>query len=94
MKYLSDKCFSLKPGDMLIVDKFGKDSDLRLFIYKSQDYDPLRGEYNLVRIEVRQLFPNGKVLPVTDIDEVSAGNDELDRMLEMIWNKENLEVLC
>jgi len=82
-------CFTLEPNDHLVVFDFGDRGDLRLDIFKDEDYDRERGEYNMVVVHTSQMQKNGDMVYVDDTDDVYVGNGELDRELVRIWRYEN-----
>ena len=90
---LVNRCFDLEPNDHLTVFDYGEKGDLRLDIYKDEDYDKERGEYNLVVIHTSQKQPDGSMVNVDDTEDIYVGNGELDRELDRIFFYEELGLL-
>ncbi len=90
---LVNRCFTLEPNDHLIVFDFGDGGDLRLDIYKDEDYDRERGEYNLVVVHTSQMQKDGSMVNVDDTEDVFCGNGELDNELERIYYYEDFSLL-
>ena len=90
---LVNRCFALEPNDHLIVFDFGEDLDLRLDIYKDEDYDRERGEYNMVRVYTSQKQTDGSMQNVDDTEDIYCGNGELDDELERIYCYEEFGLL-
>lgn len=92
IEQIVNMCFKLAPNDHFTVNKFGEKHDLRLDIYKDEDYDKERGEYNLVVIHTSRMA-NGERVYVDDTEDVYVGNGELDLELDRIWHYEDFTLL-
>ncbi len=90
---IANACFALEPNDHLIVFDYGFERDLRLDIYKDEDYDRARGEYNLVVVHTSQKQSDGTIVNVDDTEDVYVGNGELERELLRIWEYRDFGLL-
>ena len=93
MERVVNESFKLAPNDHLTVLKYGEKGDLKLDIYKDEDYDKERGEYNLVVIHTSQRQPDSKWIYVDDTEDTYVGNGELDKELERIWYYRDFKLL-
>ncbi len=87
---LASACFAMGASDHMIVWEYGERKDLRLDIYKDQDYNKELGEYNMVMIITTQKTPEGNMIHVDDTEDVYVGNGELEKELGRIYHYEGL----
>ena len=85
-------CFDMNPNDHLRVFDYGENGDLLLDIYKDEDYDRTKGEYNLVTIFTSKSV-DGKIIAVDDTEDTYVGNGELDAELERIYHYQDFSTL-
>ncbi len=93
IEMIVSECFDLEPNDHLIVFDYGFDRDLRLDIYKDEDYDKIKREYNLVVIHTSQKQSDGSMIAVDDTEDVYVGDGELDNELDRIYHYDNFGLL-
>ena len=86
-----DICSNMEANDVCYVYDFGINGDLKLNIYKDEDYKANTDEYNMVVINTSQLNSEEYLEPVDDTEDIHIS--ELWKELERIWNYEDYGLL-